>query len=242
VLRSSEGIVLKTFPYGEADLIVTYLSRDYGLIKAFAKSPRKIKSRFGSSLEPLTYSRISLRGKEDAALPRLTQSDIIKPHQVLRESYSCFMKLLGMLELTLHFMPEAEPNPGVFRLLLQVLDMMEGECTDLSALLYKIRMLGLAGYSPRLKGCARCGKAGRKFYVSHGSIICEDCIGDLSEEERRGARPLSHGSIKLYETLLTWDISKLSRVKASPGMIKELAGMLDSHVEYTLSRQLRVRH
>lgn len=241
MLKSSEGIVLKTFPFGEADLIVTYLSRDFGLVKAFAKSPRKIKSRFGSSLEPLTHAKISLRGKEDAALPRLTQSDIIKSHQTLRESYNCFMRVAGMLELTLHLLPEGEPNPGAFRLLLKALEMMEAECTDLSALLYKIRMLGLAGYSPRLKGCARCGKSGRKFYVSHGSIICEDCIADLSEEERRGARPLSHGSIKLYETLLTWDISKLSRVKASPMMVKELAGMLDSHVEYTLSRQLRVK-
>ena len=56
MLQRTEGIVLKTNPFGEADLIVTYLTRDYGILKTFAKSPRKIKSRFGSSLEPLTYS------------------------------------------------------------------------------------------------------------------------------------------------------------------------------------------
>jgi DNA repair protein RecO (recombination protein O) len=241
MLRRTEGVVLKSFPYGEADLIVTYLTRDYGIAKAFAKSPRKIKSRFGSSLEPCTHARISLRGREDAALPRLTQSDIIRPYQSLRENYKCFMKLSGMLELTVNFLPEGEPNPAAFRLLLQVASMMEEDCSDLNSLLYKIRFLKLAGYSPRLKGCARCGKAGKKFYVSHGSIICEQCIGKLDETARVGVRPLSQGSIKLYETLLTWDVSKLSRVKASPGMIKELAGMLDSQVEYTLSRELKVK-
>jgi len=63
MLKRTEGIVLKTNPFGEADLIVTCLSKDYGILKTFAKSPRKIKSRFGSSLEPLTHSKISFWGK-----------------------------------------------------------------------------------------------------------------------------------------------------------------------------------
>ena len=66
MLKRTEGIVLRTFPFGEADLIVTHLTPDLGIIKSFAKSSRKTRSRFGSSLEPLTRSRISLFGKEDA--------------------------------------------------------------------------------------------------------------------------------------------------------------------------------
>ncbi|MGD2080632.1 MAG: DNA repair protein RecO [Nitrospirota bacterium] len=241
MLRRTEGIVLKSFPFGEADLIVTYLTRDLGLIKAFAKSPRKIKSRFGSSLEPLTHARLSLRGKEDAALPRLTQSDIINPHQGLREGYDCFLRLSSMLEITLDFLPEGEPNRGAFDLLLRALGMMEGDCSDLGALLYRIRLLALAGYSPRLKDCARCGGAGRRFFVSHGSIICERCAGTLDHAERSDARPLSQGAARLYETLLTWDFSKISRVRAYPGMLRELSDMLDLHLEYTLSKPLRNR-
>lgn len=241
MLRRTEGIVLKSFPYGEADLIVTYLTRDFGLIKAFAKSPRKIKSRFGSSLEPLTHARLSMRGKEDAALPLLTQSDIINPHQTLRESYGCFLRLSSMLEVTLDFLPEGEPNQAAFELLLRALGMMERDCSNLGALLYRIRLLALAGYSPRLAGCARCGGAGRRFFVSHGSIICERCAGALSHAERSDAKSLSQGAARLYETLLTWDFSKISRVKAYPAMLRELSDMLDSHVEYTLARPLRNR-
>ncbi len=241
MLRRTEGIVLRTTPYGEADLIVTYLTPDFGLVKAFAKSPRKIKSRFGSSLEPLTHSKLSLWGKEDARMPRLTQSDIVESFQTLRESYGCFMKLSAMLELTLSFIAEAEPNPGAFRLLLQVMRMMERDCTDMAALIYRIKFLGLAGYAPRLKGCARCGGGGRGFYMSQGSVICADCIGGIEEEKRSGYIKLSAGSIRLYETLLGWDVGKTTRVKAAPAMINELKAMLDSHVEYTIAKPLRTR-
>jgi len=241
LLKRTEGIVIKGFPYGEADLIVTYLTRDYGLVRAFAKSPRKIKSRFGSSLEPLTYARISLMGREDAALPRLTQSDIIRPFQPLRESYDCFVRISAMLELTLNLIPEGEPNRAAFELLLQALTMMERDCSGLYALTYRVKLLGLAGYSPRLKGCARCGKAGKKFYVSHGSIICEQCSSEANYVERKDFRPLSEGSIRLYETLLTWNLEKLPRVKAPEGLVREISGLLDSHVEYALSKPIKTK-
>ncbi len=58
MLKRTEGIVLRTIPFGEADLIVTYLTPDFGIIKLFAKSPRKTKSRFGSSLEPLSLVKV----------------------------------------------------------------------------------------------------------------------------------------------------------------------------------------
>jgi DNA repair protein RecO (recombination protein O) len=99
MLRRTEGIVLRTFPFGEADLIVTYLTPEFGILKLFAKSPRKIKSRFGSSLEPLTCSKISFWGKEDAALPKLTQSDIIHPFHSIRNNLHCFLKVSEILEL-----------------------------------------------------------------------------------------------------------------------------------------------
>src|SRR5512135_675860 len=117
MLKRTEGIVLKTFPFGDADLIVTYLTLNFGIIKLFAKSPRKIKSRFGSSLEPLTRARISFWGKEDAALPRLTQSDIIHPFQALRDDLNCFLRLLEIVELTINFIPERDINSKAYLLL-----------------------------------------------------------------------------------------------------------------------------
>jgi len=235
VLRRTEGIVLRTTPFGEADLIVTYLTYDFGLIKTFAKSPRKIKSRFGSSLEPLTYSKISFWGKEDANLPRLTQADIILPFNSIRERLDCFLKATEIIELTLNLLPEHEANKKIFGLFLDILKVMEKDCTALlTVILYKVKFLDLAGYAPRLDGCARCGKSGFSFYVSHGAILCENCAGGTDSHVK-----LSQGSIKFYESLRKWDSSLAERIKPSGSLFLELSNMLDDHIRYTLPKPLR---
>ena len=121
MLKRTEGFVLKSIPFGEADLIVTYLTPDFGLLKLFAKSPRKIKSRFGSSLEPLTHARISFWGKEDATMPRLTQSDIINTFHIIRDSFHSFLKVSEIVEVTLHFVPERDKNKKVYSLIMHTL-------------------------------------------------------------------------------------------------------------------------
>jgi len=242
MLHRTEGIVLKNTPYGEADLLVTFLTKDFGLINTFAKSPRKVKSRFGSSLEPLTYSRISFWAKEHTSLPRLTQSDIIKPFQELRENFSCFLRLSEIAELTCNFLPEGEANIRVFFLLKEIMEMMQSSCSALNTLVYKIKFLELTGYAPRLKGCARCGRSGQGFYVSQGSVICGACLDKLDEvSDKKGVVTLSAGSIRLYETLKAWDVSKTARIKVSENMLSELSGMLDAHIECTLSRPIRTK-
>jgi len=129
MLHRTEGIVLRTIPFGDADLIVFFLTPDLGILKTFAKSPLKTKSRFGSSLEPLTHSKIAFWGKENAALPRLTQSDIIHSFQSIRDTLNCFLKVLEIMELTLRFIPEREANKRVYSLLLHTLHNIENNAS-----------------------------------------------------------------------------------------------------------------
>ncbi|MCL4455872.1 MAG: DNA repair protein RecO [Nitrospirae bacterium] len=245
MLKRTEGIVLNNSLFGEADLIVTYLTRDYGLLKVFAKSPRKIKSRFGSSLEPLTYSKISFMGKEDANLPRLTQSDIIKTFHALRDDLKRLLNVSEMLELSLKFMPEREPHFAVFKLLLGTLTKLESDCDNaLYLLYYKIKFLEIAGYAPRLDMCGRCGTISyngsysghNNFYVSHGSIICEKCIRD-----REGSIRLSDGTVRLYNSLIKWRLSNINRVKAPAYMLSEIGHVINSHIAYILGRSRQLR-
>jgi DNA repair protein RecO (recombination protein O) len=240
MLHRTEGIVLKSSPYGEADLIVTFITRDMGIIKAFAKSPRKIKSRFGSSLEPFTYSKVSLWGREDSPMPRLTQSDIIRPFQGLRERLQCFLMLSEIAELTLALMPEGKANEKVFALFKEALMLMEGDCSRIFSLLYKIRLLELKGYAPALDGCARCGSAAQRFFGSQGSVICDKCAGKAGPEGGGGIK-LSPGSIKLYAAMGRWELSRVPRIKASDAMLSELSGVLDSHIEHTLTKPLKTK-
>ncbi len=232
----TEGIVLRTFPFAEADLIATYLTPDHGVRKAFAKSARKTKSRFGSSLEPLTHARITFMGKEDAELPRLTQSDILRPHQGLREGLACFALASEMVELTMGLLPPGKPAHEVFHLLREMLARMEAECTALGALVFKIRLLALKGYSPRLSGCGRCDSGAVRFYASQGAVICQRCSGGMAQ---RGSIEVSPGGLRLYESLSTWDLDKTARIKPSGVLLSEVGDILDAHLEYILSGPLR---
>ncbi len=239
MLKRTEAVVLKTTPFAEADLIVTAFTLDYGIVKTFAKSPRKTKSRFGSSLEPLTYSRISFWGKEDAELPRLTQSDIIKSFQSIRDRLECFFSVMQIAALTLGLLPEHEPNKEVFALLTAILNRIDGRSCGSDAfdtLLYRIRFLDMAGYGPRLDGCALCGRAGHNFYISHGSVICGVCA-----EGTDAPLSLSPGLIRFYETLRKWDLRKIDRIKPSGTLLSELTAMLETHILYTLARPLKTK-
>ncbi len=240
MLTRTEGIVLKSSIYGEADLIVTYITRDCGLLKVFAKSPRKVKSRFGSSLEPLTYSKISFIGKEDAGLPRLIQSDIVVPFHALREDYGCFTRLAEILELMIHFLPEREPNGNMFSLLLRMLSKLQfGSGNDLYFLFYKIRFLDLAGYLPKLDSCGRCGRrafgsADSRFYKTHGAIICPTCKSEGTE-----TITVSNSALKFYGSIVQWRFARIDRVKAPESLISEITHLIDSHMRYILARPLK---
>ena len=258
MLKRTEGFVLRTIPFGEADLIVTYLTPHFGLLKLFAKSPRKIKSRFGSSLEPLTHARISFWGKEDANMPRLTQSDIINTFHKIRDSLPCFLKVSEIVEVTLHFVPERDMNKKVYSLILHTLHSLEknlpvrnrNKLTTASSLKkgrgeeffhddllithYKVKFLKYLGYAPKLDACGRCGNSGNSFYVSSGSIMCESCSKDIDSPIR-----LSPPVMRLYSDLLTWDIKKIQRIKPSEKIISELTGIMDMHIKYILSKPLR---
>lgn len=237
MLLRTEGIVLRTAEYGEADLIVTHLTLEYGIVKTFAKSPRKTKSRFGSSLEPLTHAMISFWGKEDAGLPRLTQSDIINPFSGLRSSFRSFLKVSEILEMTLTVLPEREPGMHVFRLLLGTLLQMEQDCDNtLTPLCFKVKLLDAAGFLPGLKKCGRCGGQGAEFHFSHGTVLCVSC-----SEGQGNSRTISPGGASLFRNLIAWDLEKLGRIKPSEGQIEELTAMLAEHLRYVTDKNLQTR-
>ncbi|OGW33653.1 MAG: DNA repair protein RecO [Nitrospirae bacterium GWC2_42_7] len=237
MLQRTEGIVLRTNPYGEADLIVTYLTKDYGIVKTFAKSPRKIKSRFGSSLEPLTYSKISFWGKEDSALPRLTQADIIYPFHVLRSSLKSFLKVSEMIEITLSFVPERDPSPKAYSLLINMLRAFEEDSSDrMLVIYYKLKLLDVTGFLPKITGCGRCGNAGHDFYLSHGTVLCEKCSKGFETSFR-----ISAGLVNFYKNLLEWNISHIKRIKPSDALVLELSMLIDEHIRYVTEKSLKTR-
>lgn len=240
MLTKTEGIVLKTQKYGEADLIATYLTSDKGIINAFAKSPRKTRSRFGSSLEPLTHAKLSLWGKEQS-LPRITQADIINSFQQIREDYNDFVGVSKLVEILISLMPEGIPNKRLFSFFLNILQFIkesEHRSKDALHLISQIRLLATIGYAPRLDGCGRCGEKTLDFYPDSGTTLCPKCAlapGMVGKPFMR----INNKVVHFYTHSIEWPINISNRLKPNPVTLSALSGLLDRHLTFLISRKLR---
>ena len=128
MLQRTEGIVCELFPLAKQTLSLPISL----LISDFLKSLQKVRVRLkvDLNLEPLTYSKIAFWGKENTALPRLTQSDIMHSFHSIRDNLNYFLKVSEIIELTLCFIPERDVNRKVYSLLLNILQTIENNSSE----------------------------------------------------------------------------------------------------------------
>src|SRR4026207_1304241 len=115
-LHQSDSIILKTYPLGEADTIAVFFSRDPGKVRGVANGARRMKNRFGASLEPLAHSRIMFQEKENRDLVRVQSADLLHSPMKLFEDYDRAVFAGHIIDLVDRFMPEHEPQDAAFRL------------------------------------------------------------------------------------------------------------------------------
>ena len=158
-LHQSDSIILKTYPLGEADRIVAFFSRDFGKMRGVANGARKMKNRFGASLEPLAHSRIEFFEKENRDLVRIQAADLLDSPMKLFEDYDRAVCAGRVIELMDRFLPEHEPQDAVFRLVRMTVRALEQGCPiDFAACYFEVWMLRLAGVFPDLFACSVCSK------------------------------------------------------------------------------------
>ncbi len=120
--RDSEALILRNYPFREADLIVSFFSRDRGKLRGIARGVRRPKSRFGSSLERLAYSRLFYLQKDTLDLVRLERAEMLGPPALLRADYPTSVALDLIAETAERLLPEHEPSDAHFRLLKIVIE------------------------------------------------------------------------------------------------------------------------
>ncbi len=118
--RVSESIVLRTYPLREADLIVSFLTRDSGKLRGVARRARKPGSSFGSGLERLSHVRLFYFASENLELAAVDSCELIGSRFGLASEYELTVALDYLAEVSEHILPLHEPNEKFFRLLLAV--------------------------------------------------------------------------------------------------------------------------
>jgi DNA repair protein RecO (recombination protein O) len=226
-LLRAKGFVLRNRPLGETDRLVTCFTLEQGRITGVAKGAGKLRSRFGSSLQPLSLIRLMLFGKETRNLYRIDHTDILTSFQVLRDDWERLRPALYAVDLVDALLAEADPQPRVFTLLHRLLtSMAQGEPASIEVWLrvFEARLLKLVGYGPLLDRCVICRRmAAASGAVSPdlGGYVCTACAPGVGD-----ARRLSPATLRLLARVATLPWEAVERLHLSMQQRQELRQVL----------------
>jgi DNA repair protein RecO (recombination protein O) len=238
-LRESEAIVLRCYPLGEADRLVSFLSRSYGRLRGVARGARRPKSRFGSTLEPLSHIRVWFYERETRELVRVNQCELLESFLAAQSDYRRSLTLALMCEIAEAVLPEREASDPAFRLLLVAARAVrDGQGCWLPLLYYCLWTVRLGGWLPNLDVCSRCGRA-LGIGAAHGAVhrpalACEHC-------RRPGMRQLPGEELALARQMLEQKLEKVLASHADEQSGRKLGEFLLDLIEQQLERKLTSR-
>lgn len=155
--KQSEALVLRTYPFHEADLLVTLLTRSDGKIRGVAKAAKRSKRRFGGALEPLTHVIAHWEDKEKQELSRLDSCDIISSPLTTEVNYPRVVALSYVAEVVDQLLPDREPSDDIFRLTLAVVRHLKADSIWMPLTYFDLWIVRLIGLLPDLQECVVCG-------------------------------------------------------------------------------------
>jgi DNA repair protein RecO (recombination protein O) len=238
-LIKTTAITLNSRKWGDADRIVTFYTREMGKVRAVARGARRMKSRLGASLEPLTICQLNLFEKSGDSLYRVSQVDLVEPFMRFREDLTLMTAAARMVNVVGAVTPDGDPDAQLFETLeLGLRTLVTSQDPALTALLFQIRLLGLIGFRPQTDHCAACGK-GRlmgesQFSPLSGGLVCETCAA------RQAFRclPLSRGSLAFLQQALRLSPAVVDRLKAAGQVRHEVENAIERYVTIVAGRQL----
>ena len=239
-LYRDEGVVLRVQKLGEADRIITVLTRRHGRVRAVAKGVRRTRSKFGATVEP--FSHVDLQLFAGRNLDIVVQAESLTAYgSALVTDYGRYTAATAVLETAERLTAEErEPSLRLFLLVVGALRALTGggheqvPARDPSLVLdaFLLRAMSVAGYAPALVDCARCGAEGphRAFSIPAGGTVCPVC-------RPSGAASPPPAALALMVDLLTgdWDAAET----AEPGARREASGLVAAHLQWHLERGLR---
>jgi len=227
-----EAVVLRTHKLGEADRIVTMLTREHGKVRAVAKGVRRTGSKFGARLEPFMVADVQLY--EGRSLDIVTQAESIGSYGALiTADYPSYTAASVMVE-TADKLTESEGSLQQYLLLVGALRSLSrrehGAGLTLDS--YLLRALSMAGWAPSFQDCARCGAVGDHsgLVVQLGGIVCDECAPP-------GSPRLDTATIALLSALLTGDWEHV-RTTAERTQA-QATGIVAAYTQFHLERGLR---
>ncbi|HXR71671.1 DNA repair protein RecO [Actinocrinis sp.] len=244
-LHRADGIVLRTQKLGEADRIITILTREQGRVRLVAKGVRRTTSKFGARLEPFAHVDFQVfsrrhQGLNNRSLDMITQAETIAPYgERIVNDYSRYTAGTAMLE-TAERLTDAEGEPAVQQYLLLLGGLRALTAAEHAPGLvldaFILRSMAVAGYAPSFYDCAQCGAEPaddapwRFFAVAAGGVVCPSCKPPASAVPQRATLDLL-GALLAGE----WETADASEERHR----REGSGLVAAYLQWHVERGLR---
>lgn len=236
--RETEAIILKTFPLGEADRLVSFFGRTSGRIRGVAGGARRLKNRYGSSLEVLSHVQIWYVEKETRDLVRIQQCELLESFHKAQADYELSTGLAVVSEIAERVLPEQEVAEPMFRLLLLTAREVERRGDwNLPLAYFAYWTVKLGGWLPPLDRCASCGKylGDVQAYQSamFDGLNCDAC-------RKQGMRPISKAG-REFGTRFAGKLEVLSTAAEEESALREFRETFLNWIELHTERKLFTR-
>jgi DNA repair protein RecO (recombination protein O) len=241
-LIETEALILRTYNLAEADKIVVCLSRSHGLIRGVAKGCRKLRNRFGASLEPFTLIDLTYYQKEHQELVSFRNTEILRSHFNLSSDASILTGLAYMGDLLVEFSPPHQANDTLFRMTTACLEAIAEYPEDLQTVLryFEVWLLKIEGFLPDLRRCAECHRA---FEIEESVYVGRDhalrCSGCRDGRGSAMSKRL-HAQLRTVEKLPPTKFAEEARGAANETK-REMAELTHQIIARVLERLPRVR-
>jgi DNA repair protein RecO (recombination protein O) len=243
--RVSEAFVLRSYPFKEADLVVSFLTRDQGKLRGVAKRARRPKSPFGSGLERLSQVRMSYFQRENRELVNLDSCELVVSQFRLLSDYRAAVALDYFAEVTDQLLPPNEANERFFRLLTAVLEHMgtlEPGSVWRAVTYFSLWAVRLSGFLPDLNACLSCGSLladgatrDRAFFIrGRDGLMCGECRRTAGA----GSWELSVESREWAEEMLRKPVAQVSQTGWARETCADLRRFLVQQIEEHIERKL----
>lgn len=194
-LVETESLVIKSYNLAEADKIVVLLTREHGVVRGVAKGAKRLKSKFGSGLEPFSIVRVEYFEKESSELVSIQKVDLVKSSFEAASNPDFLQKFSYLADLLITFSPPHDPSEVLYRMVRACVEAGTQNPSTLPAVgvYFELWLLRLSGFLPDWSKCAGCGRGFQAYEAAAVQpdlhLKCLDCrrsalSTDISAENR----------------------------------------------------------
>ena len=228
-LIETESVVIKTYNLAEADRIVVFLTREQGMVRGVAKGVKRLKSRFGSSVEPFSIVALEYFQKEERELVSISQIELVQSYFESASEPLFLQKFSYLVDLLTEFAPPHDPNETLYRMVRACIETAAAEPNSLLSIgvYFELWLLRLSGFLPDWSRCDECRRmfteSDETSFRSNFHLMCTVCARSAGRTLKASGREIAAAARRLSpDDFATMTADKNEDLKCLSTILKQM--------------------